>query len=120
MTPRMWWVRCSWWLGGPWTGSGLVRSGVGCSVSRARGCWRAQLGVTVKKTRPYRPKTNGKVERFHPTMTDEWAYAKPYQSETARRAALPAWLHAYNNHRHHTALGGPPSSRVPNLSGQNT
>ncbi|MDG4841328.1 IS481 family transposase [Micromonospora sp. WMMD967] len=79
-----------------------------------------QLGVTVKKTRPYRPQTNGKVERFHRTMTDEWAYAKPYRSETARRAALPAWLHAYNHHRHHTALGGPPASRVPNLSGQNT
>ncbi|RKN13104.1 IS481 family transposase, partial [Micromonospora musae] len=79
----------------------------------------AQLGVTVKKTRPYRPQTNGKVERFHRTMTDEWAYAKPYRSEAARRAALPAWLHAYNNHRHHTALGGPPASRVPNLSGQN-
>ncbi|RAO30357.1 Beta-glucosidase [Micromonospora noduli] len=73
-----------------------------------------QLGVTVK-TRPYRPQTNGNVERFHRTMTDEWAYAKPYRSETARRAALPAWLHAYNHHRHHTALGGPPASRVPNL-----
>ncbi|WP_328376277.1 IS481 family transposase [Micromonospora zamorensis] len=74
-----------------------------------------KLGVTVKKTRPYRPQTNGKVERFHRTMTDEWAYAKPYRSETARRAALPAWLHTYNNHRHHTALGGPPASRVPTL-----
>ncbi|WP_030492003.1 IS481 family transposase [Micromonospora chokoriensis] len=79
-----------------------------------------QLGVTVKKTRPYRPQTNGKVERFHRTMTDEWAYAKPNRSETARRAALPAWFHAYNHHRHHTALGGPPASRVLNLSGQNT
>jgi len=79
-----------------------------------------QLGVTVKKTRPYRPQTNGKVERFHRTLTEEWAYARPYRSEKARRAALPAWLHTYNNHRHHTALGGPPASRVPNLSGQNT
>ena len=47
------------------------------------------------------------------------AYAKPYRSEAARRAALPGWLHAYNNHRHHTAFGGPPASRVPNLAGQN-
>jgi len=79
-----------------------------------------QLGVTIKKTRPYRPQTNGKVERFHRTLTEEWAYARPYRSEKARRAALPAWLHTYNNHRHHTALGGPPAIRVPNLSGQNT
>jgi hypothetical protein len=55
-----------------------------------------------------------------------WAHDRAYRSETARRAALPlwaalpAWLHAYNHHRHHTALGGPPASRVPNLSGQNT
>jgi transposase InsO family protein len=86
--------------------------------------WRDTLttaGIAIKKTRPYRPQTNGKVERFHRTLTDEWAYAKPYSSEAARRAALPGWLHAYNNHRAHTALGGhPPASRVPNLSGQNT
>ncbi len=85
--------------------------------------WRDTLtaaGISVKKTRPYRPQTNGKVERFHRTMTDEWAYAKAYSSETARRAALPTWLHHYNNHRYHTALAGPPASRVPNLSGQNS
>ena len=86
--------------------------------------WRDTLtaaGITVKKTRPFRPQTNGKVERFHRTLTDEWAYAKAYPSEAARRAALPAWLHAYNHHRAHTTLGGkPPASRVPNLSGQNT
>jgi transposase InsO family protein len=85
--------------------------------------WRDTLtaaGISVKKTRPFRPQTNGKVERFHRTLADEWAYAKPYSSEHARRAALPAWLHAYNNHRSHTALDGqPPASRVPNLSGQN-
>jgi transposase InsO family protein len=84
--------------------------------------WRDTLhaaGITVKKTRPYRPQTNGKVERFHRTLADEWAYAKAYPSETARRAALPTWLHGYNHHRHHSALGGPPASRVPNLSGQN-
>ncbi|NYF58551.1 transposase InsO family protein [Micromonospora purpureochromogenes] len=85
--------------------------------------WRdtlATAGISMKKTCPYRPQTNGKVERFHRTLTDEWAYAKPYSSETARRAALPAWLHHYNNHRSHTALDGPPASRVPNLSGQNS
>ncbi len=79
-----------------------------------------QLGVTVKKTRPYRLQTNGKVEPFHRTLADEWAYAKAYSSENARRRALPRFLHTYNHHRHPTAIGGPPASRVPNLSGQNT
>ncbi|MFI5497408.1 IS481 family transposase, partial [Actinoplanes sp. NPDC051859] len=90
-----------------------------CYISRLWHTTSAQLGVTVKKTRPYRPQTNGKVERFHRTLTDEWAYAKAYTSENARRRALPRFLHTYNHHRHHTAIGGPPASRVPNLSGQN-
>jgi transposase InsO family protein len=81
----------------------------------------AQLGITHKRTRPYRPQTNGKIERFHRTLADEWAYAQPYATETQRRNTLPGWLHTYNNHRGHTALGGhPPASRVSNLSGQYT
>jgi len=77
-------------------------------------------GVVHKRTRPYRPQTNGKVERFNRTLLTEWAYARPYASESARCVALPKWLHIYNHHRHHTALGGqPPASRVPNLYGQN-
>ncbi|MGX1371430.1 transposase InsO family protein [Streptomyces canus] len=84
--------------------------------------WRdtlAAAGVTHKRTRPYRPQTNGKVERFNRTLLDEWAYAKPYRSEQERRAAFPDWLHTYNHHRGHTALKGqPPASRVPNLTGQ--
>ena len=80
-----------------------------------------ELGITAKYTRPYRPQTNGKVERFNRTLLVEWAYARPYRSERARAAALPSWLHIYNHHRTHTALGGrPPASRVANLSGQNT
>jgi transposase InsO family protein len=86
--------------------------------------WRDTLhtaGITHKRTRPYRPQTNGKVERFHRTLADEWAYAKAYPSETARSKALPTFLHFYNHHRAHTALGGhPPAHRVPNLSGQYT
>jgi transposase InsO family protein len=85
--------------------------------------WRQlhQQGLNHKRTRPYRPQTNGKVERFNRTLVAEWAYARPYRSEQARRAVLPAWLHWYNQHRPHTALGGlPPASRVPNLSGHNT
>jgi transposase InsO family protein len=92
------------------------------SAYRSR-LWRDTLtaaGITPKRTRPYRPQTNGKVERFHRTLTEEWAYAKVYPSETARRNALPHWLHMYNHHRGHTALGGhPPATRVPNLCGQN-
>ncbi len=84
--------------------------------------WRdacAELGIRAKKTRPYRPQTNGKVERFHRTMTDGWALARFYGSERARRAALPAWLHHYNHHRLHTAIGDrPPITRLTNLPGQ--
>jgi transposase InsO family protein len=92
-----------------------------CYRSRLWATTCAELGITPKHTRPYRPQTNGKVERYHRTLTDEWAYAQPYTTETARRAALPHWLHSYNNHRGHTALAGqPPASRITNLSGQNT
>ncbi|WP_375426245.1 IS481 family transposase [uncultured Friedmanniella sp.] len=77
--------------------------------------------ITHKRTRPYRPQTNGKAERFNRTLLDEWAYTRPYQSEAERVAAFPGWLHTYNHHRGHTALQGqPPASRVPNLSGQNS
>ncbi|MEV5004027.1 IS481 family transposase, partial [Nocardioides sp. LML1-1-1.1] len=83
--------------------------------------WReacAALGVTPKRTRPYRPQTNGKIERFHRTLADGWAYARFYDSEAARRAALPDWLHFYNHHRAHSAIGGrPPITRMTNLPG---
>ncbi|GAA2768551.1 hypothetical protein GCM10010103_75930 [Streptomyces paradoxus] len=86
--------------------------------------WRDALtraGITHERTRPYRPQTNGKAERFNRTLLDEWAYARPYWSEAERREAFPGWLHTYNHHRGHTALAGqPPASRVPNLTGQYT
>jgi transposase InsO family protein len=82
----------------------------------------AELGITVKKTRPYRPQTNGKIERFHRTLADGWAFKKFYNSETARRAALPAWIHQYNHHRPHTAFEkpAPPITRLDNLAGHHS
>ena len=79
-----------------------------------------ELGITAKRTRPYRPQTNGKIERFHRTLADGWAYAKLYTSETERRDALPGWIHFYNHHRVHSAIGAPPVSRLNNLAGHHT
>ncbi len=77
------------------------------------------LGITPKHTRPYRPQTNGKIERFHRTLADRWAYARHYTGESQRRDALPNWLHEYNHHRPHTAIGRrPPISRLTNVCGQ--
>jgi transposase InsO family protein len=69
-------------------------------------------------TKPYRPRTNGKVERFHQTMAREWAYGLSYRSHQQRTAALPHWLQHYNHHRPHSSIGGqPPISRVHNVRG---
>jgi transposase InsO family protein len=70
-------------------------------------------------TKPYRPRTNGKVERFHQTMAREWAYGLVYSSSRERAAALPHWLDHYNTARPHSSLRGqPPISRVHNVRGQ--
>jgi transposase InsO family protein len=69
-------------------------------------------------TKPYRPRTNGKVERFHQTMAREWAYGLVYRSHHERAAALPHWLDHYNTTRPHSSLGNrPPISRVHNVRG---
>ena len=70
--------------------------------------WRdtcPELGIRPKRTRPYRPQTNGKIERFHRTLADGWAFARHVPQRIARRQALPGWLHEYNHHRPHTAIG---------------
>jgi transposase InsO family protein len=83
--------------------------------------WRdalTEIGAQARFTRRYRPQTNGKAERFNRTLLDEWAYQRPFTSNTERAAALPVWLHTYNHHRSHTAIGGhPPISRINNAAG---
>lgn len=70
-------------------------------------------GITLKRTRPYRPQTNGKAERAIQTMLREWAYQRPYKDNAARLDALAVFLREYNTERPHMALGGhPPISRL--------
>jgi transposase InsO family protein len=78
----------------------------------------AHHGIRHLTTEPYRPRTNGKVERFHQTMAREWAYGLAYRSSRHRAAALPHWLDHYNRQRPHSSLGDrPPISRVHNVRG---
>ena len=79
----------------------------------------SDLGARHKRTRFHRPQTNGKSERFNRTLLDEWAYVRLYTSNGRRARALDRFLHTYNHHRGHTALGGsPPITRATNLAGQ--
>jgi transposase InsO family protein len=78
----------------------------------------ARQGIRHLTTEPYRPRTNGKVERFHQTMAREWAYGLSYRSHRQRNQALPHWLDHYNRRRPHSSLGDrPPISRVHNVRG---
>jgi transposase InsO family protein len=83
-----------------------------CYRSGAFGVALLATHTRHKRTRPYRPQTNGKVERYHRTLAREWAYSRAWASNAQRMAALEAFLDRYNYHRPHTALGGkPPVSR---------
>jgi transposase InsO family protein len=78
----------------------------------------ARRGIHHLTTQPYRPRTNGKVERFHQTMAREWAYGLAYRTHRHRNAALPHWLEDYNHRRPHSSIGDrPPISRVHNVCG---
>jgi transposase InsO family protein len=84
-----------------------------CYVSKDFGGKCEQLGVRHKRTRPYRPRTNGKAERLIQTLLREWAYAKPYLSSRGRTLALSYWLRYYNHVRPHGSLDClPPMTRI--------
>ena len=87
--------------------------------SHAYAATLAELGARHKRTRPYRPQTNGKAERFIKTLLAEWAYVRPYRSNQERLAALPGWVDSYNFERTHTALAGqtPMDVLVSNVRG---
>jgi transposase InsO family protein len=79
----------------------------------------AQHAIRHLTTQPYRPRTNGKVERFHQTLAREWAYGVSYRSHRERAQALPHWLQHYNTTRRHSSIGDrPPIRRVHNVHGQ--
>jgi transposase InsO family protein len=81
----------------------------------------AELGARHLTTRPYRPRTNGKAERFIQTALREWLYGKPYVSSAARATDMPAWLHWYNHHRPHAGIhAATPARRLNNLLGNNS
>ncbi len=88
-------------------------------ISRSYAATVERHGIRHKRTRPYRPQTNGKAERFIKTLLAEWAYARAYRSNSDRLAALPRWLDFYNHERPHMALLGstPHATCVNNVRG---
>ncbi|MCI0581671.1 MAG: integrase core domain-containing protein [Chloroflexi bacterium] len=82
----------------------------------------SSIGARHKRTRPHRPQTNGKAERFIKILLDEWAYGRLYRSNIERLERLPGWVHEYNTERTHTSLGGitPMAALVNNLRGNHS
>lgn len=99
------WTRAAAWFAG---------QGVGCErvITDNGSCYRSGLwhracaatGTTVKKTRPRRPQTNGKVERYHRILLEEWAYIRPWTTDHERTIGYGHFTHFYNHHRPHGAL----------------
>jgi len=105
-TAAAFWLRAERWF---------AERGVRCErvITDNGSCYRSMLwhqactatGTTVKKTRPRRPQTNGKVERFHRILLEEWAYIRAWTSERQRHRGYDGFIHFYNHHRAHGALG---------------
>lgn len=115
---------------GFWERANMFYASHGITVLRVMtdngSCYRSRffndaLGeVAHKFTRPYRPQTNGKIERFHRTLATEWAYARHYTSDAVRADTYQDWIHSYNHHRPHTGIGGKsPIDRIHNVNGKN-
>ena len=106
VTAAEFWIRAAaWYISIGINPQRVITDNGGCYKS---GLWHracAETGTTVKKTRPRRPQTNGKVERFHRILLEEWAYIRPWNSETERADAYSGFIHFYNHHRAHGALG---------------
>lgn len=117
---------CAFWLrANTW----FARHGITCErvITDNGTCYKRQwaaacesTGTTVKKTRPRRPQTNGKIERFHRILLEEWAYIRPWNSEHQRRHAYDGFLHFYNHHRSHGALNwATPTATLTQLAEDN-
>jgi transposase InsO family protein len=117
-----------------WTRAAAWYQSIGITPQRVLtdngGCYKSGLwhracaasGTEVRKTRPRRPQTNGKVERFHRILLEEWAYIRPWTSETQRSEAYPGFIHFYNHHRSHGSLkwATPISTLKDNLPEEHT
>lgn len=120
LTAAEFWVRAHSWFAHHGVSIERVLTDNG-SCYRSDAFRQALAGTTHTFTRPRRPQTNGKVERLNRTLLEEWAYVRVYRSDAQRTQALQRWLHLYNHHRSHTALGGQaPMDTLSNLPGQYT
>jgi transposase InsO family protein len=120
-TAAAFWTRAVTWfqLHGIRT-EGVITDNGACYRSRAWAASCTATGVTHKRTRPYRPQTNGKAERFHRILLEEWAYIRDWNSETQRLCGYRHFLHFYNHHRSHGALGWQtPIATFQHLAGDN-
>jgi transposase InsO family protein len=106
VTASEFWARAAaWFTDRDITCERVITDNGSCYRSRRWHHACAATGTTVKKTRPRRPQTNGKVERYHRILLEEWAYIRPWTSEHQRSTGYAAFVHFYNHHRSHGALG---------------
>jgi len=99
----------------------LTDNGLAYARSHAYADTLTTIGARHRRTRPWRPQTNGKAERFIQTLINEWAYARPYATNAERARALPGFVEFYNHRRPHTSLRGrSPAQAVNNQSGDHS